>query len=142
MKWKTKKNYMGVFILFQNYGKFCSISMEHFIKHKPLIFEECSMPKHKIGLQAGVEEMLTCNKNKKKIKTRGFKNNFFIYKFSMYWYIKVISTINWKLFPIYQLYCHMSLRHITTHYRSSSISNNHFSKIWETINVVKSSENY
>ena len=77
---KKKQKTTRVFV-FQKYGKFCSILMEHFIKHKPLISEECSMPKHKIGLQAGVEEMLTCNKNKKKIKTRGFKNNFFIYNF-------------------------------------------------------------
>ena len=31
---------MRVFI-FQKYGKFVSVSLGHFIKHKPLIFEEC-----------------------------------------------------------------------------------------------------
>ena len=34
-----KKNYLIV-ILLQKYGKFWSVSLGHFIKHKPLIFEE------------------------------------------------------------------------------------------------------
>ena len=29
--------------IFQNYGKFRSILLEHFIKHKPLISKECNM---------------------------------------------------------------------------------------------------
>ena len=45
-KWKTKKT-MRVFA-FQNYGKFWSVSLEHFIKHKRLISEEyaCSVDPH------------------------------------------------------------------------------------------------
>ena len=42
------------------------------------------MAKHKIQLQAGVEEMLTCNKNKKKLSHVGFEITFFVYKFSIY----------------------------------------------------------
>ena len=38
MKWKMKKP-IWVFV-FQQYGKFWSVSLEHFIKHKPLISEE------------------------------------------------------------------------------------------------------
>ena len=38
---KNEKNYnMG--FLFQKYGKFWSVSRGHFIKHKPLISEECT----------------------------------------------------------------------------------------------------
>ena len=39
MKWKKKKT-TWVFV-FQKYGKCWSISLGHFIKHKPLISEEC-----------------------------------------------------------------------------------------------------
>ena len=38
MKWKTKKT--TCIFVFQKYGKIWSVSLEHFIKHKPLISEE------------------------------------------------------------------------------------------------------
>ena len=38
-KWKTKKKIWVC--VFQKYGKFWSILVGHFIKHKPLISEEC-----------------------------------------------------------------------------------------------------
>ena len=42
MKCKMKKKTMWVFV-FQKYGKFRNVSLEHFIKHKPLISEECRL---------------------------------------------------------------------------------------------------
>ena len=38
---KKRKNYMSSVFIFQKYGKFWSISLDHFIKHKPPISEEC-----------------------------------------------------------------------------------------------------
>ena len=37
----TKKNFTTWIFVFQKYGKFWSVLQEHFIKHKPLISEEC-----------------------------------------------------------------------------------------------------
>ena len=39
MKWKTKKS-IWIF-LYIKYRKFWSVSLEHFIERKPLIYEEC-----------------------------------------------------------------------------------------------------
>ena len=39
---EKQKKTTWVFI-FQKYGKFWSVSLEHFIKHKPYISEECSV---------------------------------------------------------------------------------------------------
>ena len=40
MKWKRNKT-TWVYFVFQKYSKFWSISLEHFIKNKPHISEEC-----------------------------------------------------------------------------------------------------
>ena len=42
MKWKTEKATLG-FHMYQKYSKFWSISLGHFIKHKPLFSEGCSI---------------------------------------------------------------------------------------------------
>ena len=39
MNWKTKKTTWVFFYI--KYNKFVSISLEHFVERKPLIFEEC-----------------------------------------------------------------------------------------------------
>ena len=41
MKWKTEKGTLG-FCIYIKYGKFWSLALELFIKHKPLFSEECS----------------------------------------------------------------------------------------------------
>ena len=45
---KNEKNYMGVFLY-----KFWSVSLEHFVEHKPLISEEW-VPTHKIFKSATI----------------------------------------------------------------------------------------
>ena len=66
---------MWVFI-FQKYGKFSSVLLEHFIKHKPLFSEEClhynSEPifliveRHSLGLFCSTQS--TYSKIRKKLK--------------------------------------------------------------------------
>ena len=41
MKWKTKKTTWVFWYI--KYGKFWSISLEHFVERKPLIYEECTI---------------------------------------------------------------------------------------------------
>ena len=38
----TPISMFGHHFLFQKYGKFCSILLEHYIKHKSIISEECN----------------------------------------------------------------------------------------------------
>ena len=86
MKWK-KQLWVLVYI---KYGKFCSVSLELFIKHKPLSSEECTMcvyvvsrshKSHEWGLHNQSKQQQSCCKRS-------------AYSKYVYYYMVLVQCIN------------------------------------------------